>query len=50
MRAGRVPTLAQITIGGKHRGELVDHERLTETLKESERASKCKFTKKKKSL
>lgn len=52
MRVERVPTLAQLTVGEKHQGSLVDHEGLTETLEESERASKNNVTtkKKKKSL
>lgn len=37
-------TLAQITIHGKRRGRDVDHDRFTETVKETESASKSKFT------
>lgn len=37
-------TLAQITIHGKRRGRAVDHDWFTETVKESDCASKSKFT------
>lgn len=37
-------TLAQITIHGKHRGRAVDHDWFTETVKETDGASRNKFT------